>query len=93
MNILGAVKDSETAAAVAPFAINIAAGTADVPGDGNAKLALTRTQDIGAFVAGSVELKTWEEETGIVGKSLTYRERIEKIEAVAERKISVKYVD
>ena len=64
-----------------------------MPGDGNAKLALTRTQDIGAFVAGSVELKTWEEETGVVGKSLTYQELIEKIEAVTERKISVKCID
>ena len=92
MNILGAVKDSKTAAAVAPFAINLAAETADVPGDGNAKLVLTRTQVISAFVAGSMELKTWEE-MGIVGKSLTYRELIEKIEAVTERKISVKYIN
>ena len=43
-----------------PFVINVIAGTADLPGDGNNKLTFTRAQDIGRFVAAALDLEKWE---------------------------------
>lgn len=73
------------------FVINMEAGTADLPGDGNAKLTFTRTQDIGKFVASALELEKWEEEMGMVGSTMSYNEVIGAIEKVTKRKMLVKH--
>ena len=72
------------------FVINTNAGTADVPGDGNTKLTLTRLQDVGKFVAAALDLDKWEEEMGMVGDTKSYNEVISAIEKVTKRKMLVK---
>lgn len=47
------------------------AGTIDIPGDGTEKLTFTSAQDIGKFVAASLDLDEWEDVSGIVGESTT----------------------
>lgn len=73
------------------FVINMKAGTADLPGDGNGKLKFTRTQDIGRFVAAALDLEKWEEEMGMVGTTASYNEVIGAIEKVTRRKMLVKH--
>ncbi|OBT42485.1 hypothetical protein VE00_07922 [Pseudogymnoascus sp. WSF 3629] len=55
-----------------PFAIDLQAGTATFPGDGSQKVALTTMQDIGRFVAASLELPKWQPESRIVGDKLSF---------------------
>ena len=72
------------------FVIDTKAGTADLPGDGNAKLTFTRLQDVGKFVAAALELDKWEEEMGMVGSTMSYREVVSAVEKVTKKKMSVK---
>ena len=72
------------------FVIDTKAGTADLPGDGNAKLTFTRLQDVGRFVAAALDLDKWEEEMGMVGSTMSYREVVSAIEKVTKRKMLVK---
>ena len=72
------------------FVINIKAGTADLPGDGNTKMTFTRVQDVGKFVAAALDLDKWEEEMGMVGSTMSYSEVIGAIEKVTGRKMLVK---
>ena len=72
------------------FVINMKAGTADLPGDGNAKVVFTRTRDVGRFVAAALSLEHWEEEMGMVGETTTYNEVVAAIEKVTKRKLLVK---
>ena len=73
------------------FVINMKAGTADLPGNGNAAFTLTRTADIGRFVAAALELGKREEEIGMVGENTTYNELVGKIERATNRKMLVRY--
>ena len=72
------------------FVINMKAGTADLPGDGNTKLTFTRTQDAGKFVAAALDLDRWEEEMGMVGDIMSYNEVNDVIEKVTRRKMLAK---
>lgn len=56
------------------FIINMKAETADLPGDWNSKLTLTRTQDIGKLVAAALDPDRWEEEMGMVESTMSYIE-------------------
>lgn len=69
------------------FVINMKAGTADLPGDGNSKVTFTRTQDIGKFVAAALDLEKWEDEMGMVGSTMSYNEVVTAIEKVTRRKM------
>ena len=96
MNMLGTGTpkgEAEALEAMRPwnFVINMLAGTADIPGDGNAKATFTRTGDIGAFVAAALDLETWEEEMGMVGSIMSYNEIVQAIEKITGRKMLVRY--
>lgn len=72
------------------FVVNVKAGTADLPGDGNAKLTFTRVEDVGKFVAAALDLNEWEEEMGMVGSTMSYNEVVGAIEKITQRKMLVK---
>ncbi|CAD6581394.1 MAG: hypothetical protein ASARMPRED_000600 [Alectoria sarmentosa] len=72
------------------FVINMKAGTADLPGDGNTKVTFTRTHDIGKLVAAALDLERWEDEMGMVGSTMSYKEVVSAIEKVTKRKMLVK---
>ena len=54
---------------------------AAIPGEGNTKLVFTHTSTIAAFVAASLDLETWPEETFIEGD----RKTINEVVAIAEK--------
>lgn len=85
--------ETEALAGLRPwnFIINMKAGTADVPGDGNAKMAVTEINDVCRFIVASLDLDYWDEESGIVGESLSCNEIIETVEKVTGRKVLMKY--
>lgn len=68
------------------FAINMKAGTADLPGDGSNRLTFTMTRDIGKLVAAAMDLERWEEEMGMVGNTMSYNEVVGTIEKATKRK-------
>ena len=71
----GCIKDEKEALAGyegPAFAIDLRAGTATFPGDGSNKVVLTTIQDIGRFVAASLELPKWQPESRIVGDKLSF---------------------
>ena len=95
MNYLGTGTPKEEVDALAGlrpwnYVINTKAGTADLPGEGNAKLTFTRLQDVGRFVAAALDLDKWEEEMGMVGSTMSYNEVVRAIEKVTKRKMLVK---
>ena len=53
-----------------------------VPGDGSAHVVLTRAEDVGKFVAASLELETWSEVSRMVGDRKTLNEVVKEAEAV-----------
>lgn len=55
--------------------------TAGLPGDGNNTIVMTRAEDIGAFVAASLDLPKWPEMSRMSGDRLTWNE----IVALAEK--------
>lgn len=73
------------------FVVNIRAGTADVPGDGEARVTFTESRDVAKFVAASLDLDEWEEVCGMEGETLTFNEVVILAEKVTKRKFLVKY--
>lgn len=75
------------------YVIDIPAGTADIPGDGKTPVKYTSTQDVGRFVAGSLDLEHWEPVSGMAGDNKTYDEVVEIAERVTggKRKLLRRY--
>lgn len=75
------------------YVIDIPAGTADIPGDGKKPVKYTSTQDVGRFVAGSLDLEHWEPLSGMAGDNKTYDEVVEIAEKVTggKRKLLRRY--
>lgn len=75
------------------YLVDIPAGVATIPGDGNTPVAFTSTKDVGRFVAASVDLDHWPKDTlGMVGDTLTYNEVTSIAEKVAGRTMERKYL-
>lgn len=70
------------------FMIDARAGTADIPGDGTANVTFTSAQDAAKFVAASLDLETWEEESSFVGETTTF----EKVVGITEDITGKKFV-
>lgn len=68
------------------FVANTKSGTADLPGDGSAKLAITEINDICRYVVASVDLDHWDEFSGIASELLSFNEIIAILEDVTKRK-------
>jgi uncharacterized protein YbjT (DUF2867 family) len=62
--------------------VDVENATATVPGTGDQKTAFTTGEDVGAFVAASLELDKWPENSGMVGDVKTYNEVIKLAENV-----------
>lgn len=75
------------------FIVDIPAGTADIPGDGKTPVPFTSTQDVGRFVAASLDLERWEPVSGMAGDKKTYEEVVEIVERITgeKRKILRRY--
>lgn len=71
------------------FAIDLRAGTATFPGDGSQKVVLTTIQDIGRFVAASLELPKWQPESRIVGDKLSFIDVADLVKTICGRDLRV----
>ncbi|KAF8586851.1 NAD-P-binding protein [Ramaria rubella] len=74
------------------FVVDVENGTARVPGTGDQKVTHTSAEDIGAFVAASLDLKTWPRRSGMVGETISHNEVIRIAEKLRGRKFEVTYV-
>lgn len=72
--------------------IDARAGSADIPGDGTAKITFTSAQDTGKFVAASLDLERWEEVSGIVGETKSFNEVVDVAEAITGKKFLRTYL-
>lgn len=73
------------------FVVNVKAGTAELPGNGNAKVVFTTTKDVARFVAATVDLQSrWPEELGMRGDLKSFKEVVRIVEEVQERKFLVR---
>lgn len=54
--------------------IDVANNTAAIPGSGNTPAVFTHTTDVARFVAASLDLPKWDEETFIYGDKVTWNE-------------------
>lgn len=79
--------ESEALSGLPPRALylNARAGTVDIPGDGPAKVTLTTIQDVGSFVAASLDIESWDEESGMVGETTTWNEVVKVAERITGR--------
>jgi nucleoside-diphosphate-sugar epimerase len=90
----GAPKPHEGPMKILPFAVDIAAKQATIPGTGDEKVTFTSVRDIGRFVAAAVRLtERWPEELGMEGETTTYNQVVRDAEAVTGRKIAVQHLD
>ena len=64
------------------FIIDIGKYKAQIPGDGNAKVAMTRVEDIGTFVSASLELEKWPEVSRMAGDVKSYNEIVRLAEDI-----------
>lgn len=62
--------------------INVEKCTAEIPGDGEAKVAYTALEDIGAFVAASLDLPKWPDVSRMAGDLKSYNEIVALAEAI-----------
>ncbi|KAF2148478.1 NAD-P-binding protein [Myriangium duriaei CBS 260.36] len=72
------------------FIINMTAGTADMAGDGSAKMCLTETSDIARFIIAALDLKTWPEISGMRGDVKSLQELVNIAEKVQGRRFLIK---
>lgn len=72
--------------------IDARAGTANIPGDGTAKITFTSAQDTGKFVAASLDLDRWEEVSGIVGQTTTWNEVVDVADAITGKRFLRTYL-
>ncbi|SMR46373.1 unnamed protein product [Zymoseptoria tritici ST99CH_1E4] len=72
------------------FVIDAEAGTADLPGDGRAKLVWTDMRDVARFVWEACALEEWDEVSGMRGDVKSFREVVEILERVQGRKFLIK---
>ncbi|KAL0580610.1 hypothetical protein V5O48_001435 [Marasmius crinis-equi] len=76
--------------------IDISTGTADIPGDGNAKQFYTAAEDVGTLVAEATQLDAWPEQLDMAGDEISFNdiigiaERVTDIRAIG-KKFEVKY--
>ncbi|KAJ5460292.1 uncharacterized protein N7458_001844 [Penicillium daleae] len=89
----GCIRDEEEAIGAykgrPAFAIDLRAGTAIIPGDSSQKVVVTRTQDVGRFVAATLDLPIWEAESHIVGDRLSFAEVVGLANEVCGKQLRV----
>ncbi|KAL0580609.1 hypothetical protein V5O48_001434 [Marasmius crinis-equi] len=74
-----------------PPRIDIASGTADIPGDGNAKQFYTLAEDMARFVAEATQLDVWPEQLDAAGDEIGFNDIIRIAERITGKKFKVQY--
>ncbi len=64
------------------FIVNLEEWSAKLPEDGKAKIVFTHGEDVGAFVAASLDLQKWPEVSRMAGDVKSYKEIVELLETV-----------
>ena len=64
------------------FLFDVENGTAQIPGDGSAYMVYTSAEDVGKFVAASLDWEKWPEYSQMIGDRLTLSEVLKLAEAV-----------
>jgi uncharacterized protein YbjT (DUF2867 family) len=75
-----------------PFALDLPTGTLIVPGDGSQKVVFTTMQDIGRFVASSLDLPHWEPDSRIIGDKISFNEIPNLVKKVTGRELEIKRI-
>jgi len=92
----GCVRDDEEALGAykgrPPFAIDLKAGTALIPGDGSQQVVVTKTQDVGRFVAAALDLAKWEPESRIVGDKLSLNEVAQLAKTICGKDLQITHM-
>jgi nucleoside-diphosphate-sugar epimerase len=89
---VGAVRDENAALsgyASQPFILNLRDGTATFPADGSQQAVFTAMQDIGKFVAASLDLPKWEPDSRIVGDKVSGNELVKLVKEICGRELQV----
>ncbi|KAJ5142939.1 uncharacterized protein N7515_001726 [Penicillium bovifimosum] len=73
------------------FGIDIASGTAAIPGDGNNVICMTYTNDMATYLVKALGLDQWPEFTVIVGDEVTYNQILDMAEEFTGKKFKVTY--
>jgi uncharacterized protein YbjT (DUF2867 family) len=94
MNVwgVGALNDEPDALAgykSVPFILNIRDGVITFPGNGDQKIVFTTMQDIGAFVAASLDLPKWDPISRIAGDRISGNELVDLVQRVTGRALKV----
>ncbi|KIJ28626.1 hypothetical protein M422DRAFT_54518 [Sphaerobolus stellatus SS14] len=76
----------------AKFIVDVEHCTARLPGTGDDKVGFTAADDIGKFVAASLELPKWPERSSMAGEILTYNDVVAIAEKIRGRKFEVTYI-
>jgi uncharacterized protein YbjT (DUF2867 family) len=88
----GSIRDEKEARAGysgPPFAFDLKAGTAVFPGDGLRKVIFTTMQDVGRYVAASLDLPRWPPESRIVGDRLSFVEAAKLVETICGQDLRI----
>ncbi|KAI6878800.1 hypothetical protein KC360_g6746 [Hortaea werneckii] len=72
------------------FVLNLRAGTADLPGDGSAKVAWTEMRDVATFMFHALALPLWPEDLNMRGDLRSFREVLEIVQRIQDRKFLVR---
>ncbi|KAI7264819.1 hypothetical protein KC345_g8714 [Hortaea werneckii] len=84
--------EAEALAGLRPwnFVLNLRAGTADLPGDGSAKVAWTEMRDVATFMFHALSLPLWPEDLNMRVDLRSFREVLEIVQRVQDRKFLVR---
>ncbi|KAH8930278.1 NAD(P)-binding protein [Atractiella rhizophila] len=85
------VEDAYDGVRYHPYVVNIADGTANIPGTGNELVTFTKAQEIAVMVVKMLALEKWGEESGIVGSTMSYNEVVKLAEKFTGKKFNVTY--
>lgn len=62
--------------------LDIPNNCAAIPGSGDIPIVFTHTKDTAKFVAASLDLETWEEESFVMGDRMSFNELLKIIEGI-----------
>jgi len=62
--------------------LDMAGNAAAVPGNGESRITVTHTCDVGRFVAASIDLEKWERVSTVIGDQMTMNEAVALAEEV-----------
>ncbi|PSR74421.1 hypothetical protein PHLCEN_2v9833 [Hermanssonia centrifuga] len=73
------------------FVFDVENYSAKIPGDGNSEISWTRGEDVGAFVAASLELESWPEVSWMAGDRKSFNEILKLAEKIRGKTFDVTF--